>query len=80
MRQLQPGYPTSWFPYGGKRVQFLAAASGGEEGTVAGVVRVNYGYPSRDPHCFTYAPPRATVQIYPRRYYSSRDGLGQFIG
>src|SRR5438105_2216224 len=36
-RQLQPGDPTSWFPYNGKRVQYLAAGSGGEEGTVVGV-------------------------------------------
>jgi hypothetical protein len=78
VRTLQPGDPTSWFPYSGKRVQYLAAASGGEEGTVVGVVRMNYGYPSREPLCFTYAPPRATVQIYPRRYYNSRDFLRRF--
>ena len=78
VRQLQPGYPTSWFPYSGKRIQYLAAGSGGEEGTVVGVVRVNYGSPSREPHCFNYAPPRVTVQIYPRRYYNSRDFLRQF--
>jgi hypothetical protein len=80
VRQLQPGYPTSWFPYSGKRVQYLAAGSGGEEGTVVGVVRVNYGSPSREPHCFPYAPPRMTVQFYPRHYYSSRDFLRQFTG
>jgi hypothetical protein len=77
-RQLQPGDPTSWFPYSGKRVQYLAAGSGGEEGTVVGVVRVNYGWPSREPHCFPYAPPRLTIQFYPRRYYNSRDPLRQF--
>ena len=80
VRQLQPGDPTIWFPYSAKRVQYLAAGSGGEEGTVVGVVRVNYSYPSREPLCFPYAPPRSTVQVYPRRYYISRDFLRQFTG
>jgi hypothetical protein len=79
-RQLQPGDPTNWFPYSRERVQWLAAASGGEEGTAVGSVRVNYGYPSREYHCFPYAPPRVTVQFYPRRYYDSRDFLSHFTG
>lgn len=77
---LQPGDPTRWFPYSRERVQWLAAGAGGEEGTVVGVLRVNYGYPSREPHCFSYAPPRVTVQFFPRRYYRSRDFLRQFTG
>ncbi len=80
VRDLQPGDPTSWFPYSGESVQWLAAGAGGEEGTVVGVLRVNYGYPSREPHCFSYAPPRVTVQFFPRRYYRSRDFLRQFTG
>jgi hypothetical protein len=78
-RTLQPGDPTSWFSYSDRRVQWLAAASGGENGTVVGWVRV-IGYPSSRHDCTVYAPPRATVQIYPRRYYTSRDILRHFIG
>lgn len=80
VRELQPGGPTSWFPYSAKQVQWLAAASGGEEGTVVGAVRIDYSYPSRGPHCFPYAPPRLTVQFYPRRYYNSHNFLRQFTG
>ena len=78
IRELQPGDATSWFPYSEKPVQWLAAGAGGEEGTVVGAVRVNYSYPSREPHCYPYAPPRVTVQFYPRRYYASRDFLRKF--
>jgi hypothetical protein len=42
-------------------------------------MRIDYGYRSREPHCFPYAPPRLVVQFYPRRYYS-RDVLRQFTG
>jgi hypothetical protein len=78
VRELQPGDATSWFPYSEKPVQWLAAGAGGEEGTVVGAIRVNYGYPSREPHCYPYAPPRVSVQFYPRRYYASRDFLRKF--
>jgi hypothetical protein len=77
-RTLQPGEAT-WFRYSARRVQWLAAAAGGENGTVVGWVRVA-GYPRAEPDCGPYAPPRVTVQIYPRRYYTSRDFLRHFIG
>lgn len=78
-RTLQPGDPTSWFSYSDRRAQWLAAAAGGENGTVVGWVRV-VGYPSSRHDCTVYAPPRVTVQIYPRRYYNSRDILRRLIG
>ena len=77
-RELQPGDPTSWFPYSANQTQWLAAASGGEEGTVVGAIRIDYSYPSREYHCFPSAPPRLTVPFSPRRYYDSRDFLRQF--
>ena len=80
VRELQPAGPTSWFPSSAEQVQWLAAASGGKEGTVVGAVRIDYSYPSRESHCFPYAPPRLTVQFFPRRYYNSRDFLRQFTG
>ena len=74
-RSLQPGYPTTWFPCRNDNVQRLAVAAGGENGTVVGVVRADFGYRHGEPH---YSPPRVTVQLYPRRYYSSRDFLRKF--
>jgi hypothetical protein len=78
-RTLQPGDPLSWFRYSNRRVEWLAAAAGGENGTVVGWVRV-VGYPGAGRNCAAYAPPRVTTQIYPRRYYSSRDILRRLIG
>lgn len=65
-REAQPG-STAWFPYGPNSVEWLAAASGGENGIVVGWVRV-VGYSAHvGRSCSGYAPPRVTVQIYPRR-------------
>ena len=65
-RELQPGNPTLWFPNRPSRVEWLAAAAGGENGTVVGWVRV-VGYSAHvGKSCSAYAPPRVTVQIYPR--------------
>jgi hypothetical protein len=75
-RSLQPGYPTSWFPCRNSNVQWLAVAAGGENGTVVGVVRANFGYRDGEPH---YSPPRVTVRLYPRRYYSSPQFLRRFV-
>jgi len=64
-RELQPG-STAWFPYRPNRVEWLAAASAGENGVVVGWVRV-VGYGAHaGKSCWTYQPPRVTVQIYPR--------------
>jgi hypothetical protein len=79
-RNLQPGDSTSWFASSSSRVEWLAAAAGGENGTVVASVRV-VGYPrTRRGLCARYSPPRATVQIYPRRYYVKRDFLRRLIG
>jgi hypothetical protein len=63
-----------------RRVEWLAAAAGGENGTVVGWVRV-VAYPrkARD-RCSPYSPPRTTAQIYPRRRYETRNFLRQLIG
>jgi hypothetical protein len=74
-RWLQPGDPTSWFPCRNDDVQWLAAAAGGENETVVGVVRADFGYRGGEP---SYSPPRVTVQLYPRRYYKARDFLRRF--
>ena len=76
-RSLQPGYPTTWFPCRNDDVQRLAVAAGGENGAVVGAVRAKFGYSGGQPH---YSPPRVSVQLYPRRYYYSRDFLGKFTG
>lgn len=78
-RELQPGDPTAWFPYRPSRVEWLAAAAGGENGTVVGWVRV-VGYSAHvGKSCSGYAPPRVTVQIYPRRYYSGGESFGRIL-
>jgi hypothetical protein len=78
-RTLQPGDPTSWFRYSSSRVQWLAAGAGGENGAVVGWLRV-VGYPSTGPNCAPYAPPRVTMQMYPRNYFLRGFTLRQFIG
>jgi hypothetical protein len=64
-REVQPGNPTAWFPYRPSRVEWLAAAAGGENGVVVGWVRV-VGYSTQKSCDAVYDPPRVTVQIYPR--------------
>ncbi|HUJ55042.1 MAG TPA: hypothetical protein VLW49_03530 [Gaiellaceae bacterium] len=80
-RELQPGDPTSWFRYTTRRVAWLAAAAGGENGTVVGWVRV-VGYSRNSPYaCDDVSdPPRATVQIYPRDYPPPGYSLRKLIG
>jgi hypothetical protein len=63
--ELQP-VSTVWFPYRPDRIEWLAAAAGGENGVVVGWVRV-VGYSGHAAtSCSAYAPPRVTIQIYPR--------------
>lgn len=71
VREVQPGQ-MSWFGYSPERMQWLAAAASGENGTVVGWVRVT-GYPSSGRDCTPYMPPRVTIQVYPRRYYRLPD-------
>jgi hypothetical protein len=65
-REAQPGGPTVWFRQRLDRVEWLAAAAGGENGVVVGWVRVA----GRSAHSNTcqsaYDPLRVTVQIHPR--------------
>jgi hypothetical protein len=68
-REVQPGDPTAWFPYRPDRVEWLAAAAGGENGNVVGWVRVlGYGTDRANNPCSPNDPPRATVQVYPRGF------------
>ena len=65
-RLVQPGDRTVWFPYRPSRVEWLAAAAGGENGVVVGWVRVAGYSAGEGKSCVTYDPPRVTIQIYPR--------------
>jgi hypothetical protein len=63
-----PPYPTRWFRYSSHRVQWLAAAAGGEGGVSVGVVRVVFLAGRFGAwECAYHTPPRVTVQMYPRR-------------
>jgi hypothetical protein len=65
-RLVRPDYRTAWFPYTPSRIEWLAAAAGGENGVAVGWVRVA-GYSAGEAKsCVTYDPPRVTIQIYPR--------------
>ncbi len=75
-REVQPGDPTAWFPYRSGRVEWLAAAAGGENGVVVGWVRV-VGYSARvGKSCGLYDPLRVTVQIYPRSFDYNKNSSG----
>jgi hypothetical protein len=67
-RNLQPGDPTLWFRYSASRVQWLAAASGGEGGFVVGVVRADFRTAgARRVHsqgCWMFDPPQVIVRFY----------------
>lgn len=85
-RTLQPGDPTRWFRYTNGRVERLAAAAFGENGTVVGWVRVvGYARTSLGACDDAYDPPRTTIQTYPRSYgppgvVSPREWLRKLIG
>ena len=64
-RDLEPGHPTVWLPCFTRRIA-LAAAAGGENGTVVGTALVDFG--PRPPRR-GYDPPRLTLKLYPRGYY-----------
>lgn len=65
---LQPGDPTLWSPYSERRVQWLAAVSGGEGGFVVGVVRADFRTAAaRRVHsqdCWIFYPPHLIVHFY----------------
>lgn len=80
-RTVQPGDPTRWFRYTSHRVEWLAAAAGGENGTVVGWVRV-VGYSRASAYACddVYDPPRAAIQTYPRTYPPPGFSLRKLIG
>jgi hypothetical protein len=68
-RVVQPG-ESVWFPFAGNKVQLLRVVQPTEPGTLRATVKVNFGVPRPGsvvvPHCYGYAPPRVSVEIYPR--------------
>jgi hypothetical protein len=63
--ELQPG-TLHWFPFRADRVQRLRATQSTEPGTLRALVTIDFGYRHGVAHCYSYAPPRFTVQEYPR--------------
>ena len=61
-RTLQPGYPTTWFPFRRERRQSLAFVQGTEAGTLRAVVTVRFNHHNYE----SYFPPRFSVELYPR--------------
>jgi len=61
-RTLQPGEPTTWFPFRRERRQTLSLVQATEPGTVHG--RVLATFDRRD--CWPYFTPRLSVELYPR--------------
>lgn len=82
-REMQPGYPTAWFPQSRSHALWLAAAAGGENGVVVGWVRV-IGHSAHSDTCQSgYDPLRVTVQIYSRSFDYNRNSwryLRRLIG
>lgn len=61
-RTLQPGDPTTWFPFRREHRQTLSLVQATEPGTVHGHVLAAF----RRRDCWSYFTPRLTVQLYPR--------------
>lgn len=68
-RVVQPG-ESVWFPFAANKLQLLRVVQPTEPGTLRATVKVNFGVPEPGrvvvPHCYSYAPPRVSVEIYPR--------------
>jgi hypothetical protein len=68
-RVLQPS-GTAWFPFTAAKLQKLAVGQFTEPGLLRATVSANFALPGRGhvvvAHCYPYAPPRVTVQVYPR--------------
>ena len=66
-RVVQPG-ESVWFPFASNEVQLLRVVQPTEAGTLRATVKVNFGVPEPGravlPHCYSYAPPRVSVEIY----------------
>lgn len=63
--QLDPGH-IHWFPFRQDGVQRLSAIQSTDPGTLRATVSINFAAPHGVPHCSAYAPPRFTVQEWPR--------------
>jgi hypothetical protein len=61
-RTLQPGTPTTWFPFREERLQSLALTQSTEPGTLHATVTAKF----KRSDCWSYFPPRLTVELYPR--------------
>lgn len=61
-RTLQPGNPTTWFPFRREYVQSLSFAQHVEPGTAHASVRAKFN--RKD--CWSYYTPRLSVELYPR--------------
>ena len=61
-RTLQPGYPTTWFPFRREHRQSLSLTQAIEPGTLHAHLVARF----RRSDCWSYFPPRLTVQLYPR--------------
>ena len=61
-RTLQPGYPTTWFPFRKEQKQSLSFVQATEPGTLRGHVLASF----RRSGCQSYFPPRLSVELYPR--------------
>jgi hypothetical protein len=68
-RVVQPGQSV-WFPFATDKVQLLRVVQQTEPGTLRATVKVNFRVPKPGkvvvPHCYSYAPPRVSVDVYPR--------------
>lgn len=67
-RTLQPS-GTIWFPMISNTIQQLRVRQGTEAGLLRATVTVSFAIPPGKPvvaHCYSYAPPRVTVEVYPR--------------
>ena len=68
-RVVQPGQSV-WFPFATDKVRLLRVVQQTEPGTLRATVKVNFGVPKPGkavvPHCYSYAPPRLSVEVYPR--------------
>jgi hypothetical protein len=64
-RELQPGQ-MHWFPFRQVQMQTLRASQSTEAGMLRAVVVVDFAYHHGIAHCYSYAPPRFTVEEYPR--------------
>jgi hypothetical protein len=68
-RVVQPGERV-WFPFASDKRQLLQVTQHTEPGILRATVKIDFGVPKSSkvvvPHCYSYAPPRVSVEIYPR--------------